>query len=526
MNRNVAAWWGRLKAWWEPKSLTQKLKLGGVAALALALLAVGGRILWGPHWTPLYTNLSPAVAGQITAQLTQMKVPYELTDGGRTILVPAKDVDQARVTLADHNVPQSGTVGLPALNSFTLGETDQELALSQLLATEQELAQTIDSIRGVHASRVLINEPPPSLFGESGNPPTASVFVDLNPGAALSNGQVQGIMNLVAHAVPGLKPDQVSVVDQYGTLLSARAGLSGPAAALAGLSGSELKATEATDAAIASQVQSMLNQVLGPGQAVVRVQAQLNFASGTQTSTTYGTGVVSRTSVSKQTSTSQGGTVIPAGATGNTPTYPAAGTTGPSSSSSSTTTTQYLVPSTRTTTSTPAGSISRLTVAVAVNRRLSPAQVRNLTSLVSQAAGLNPARGDKVTVMGLPFNQTALKQALAAMHAAQVARRDRRYAEAGAAVLAALGLLLWVRSLSRRWGGRLALKANPPAALAGAGGEGALSPASVAALLKTLEKPAPATPADAARQQISEWAARDPEAVARVLRAWVSEDER
>lgn len=522
MNEWIGQYRTKLTDWWKALSAVQRLRYAGAAVLLVALAVTGWHFVASPDWKPLYTNLSPKTAGQITSQLTQMKVPYQLTNQGATILVPARDVDQVRVSLADQNIPSSGKVGLPAPLTFTLGETDQEIALTQLNNLEGTLAATIDSISGVHSSTVMINEPPPTLFGESQGKPTASVFVSLNPGTTLSAGQVRGIMNLVAHSVAGLSVDQVSVVDQSGNVLSAGV-LQNPAVAnVAGMTAAELADQNAVDSQIAANVNSMLTQMLGPGAAVVRVNATLNFNQATVTKTQYGKAVLDSQQIQKQ-SSSQAAGVPPSavGVTGNVPTYPTAGSNGPSQSSKSTTISHWLVDTTRTSQTLPAGNITRLTVAVAVNQNLSAAQARALKNVIAAAAGVNFARGDQVTLYGQTFNRTAVNSALAAMKRAQLNQQIRQGVVIGVVLLVALLALLWIRRLVKRM-------AAQPQLVPGGVSVGAVSEAprlSIAELLDEMRQKQEPSLTDVARKHLDELVNQDPEGVARLIRTWIQEDD-
>ncbi len=519
MNQRVKEFGQKILQWWKRQTLTQRLRFGVLAALSLSVLLVLINWVTSPNWQPLYTNLSPRSAGQITTQLTQMKVPYQLANQGRTVLVPKSHVDQVRVDLADLNIPSS-TVGMPQPLNFSLGETNQEITLTQLADLEATLAQTINSIQGVHTSRVLINQPPPQLFGESAANPTASVFLNLNPGVSLSPSQVRGIMNLVAHSVAGLTPKEVTVVDQAGTLLSQNVLNSQPGSTITGTNQAELTAEDQVDNQIAQNVTSMLDQVLGPGAAVVRVNASLNFNQSTIHSTQYGKSVLSSQQVNTKTS-SQTGTAAPAGAGGNTPAYPVTtGAVGPSKSQSNTTTSHWLVDTTSTRQVVPSGSINRMTVAVAVDKPLSTAQSASLKSLVSSAAGVNAARGDVVTILGQPFNRSQVNQALKQM--AQAQRMQQIHRDILEGVLALLGVILAILL----WRGLSRLRRSSPAptfepAMAGAPSQSL----SVSDLLNEIRQSKEPTAAEAAKGHLEEMLQKDPESAARLIRAWIQEDE-
>ncbi len=518
MNQRVNEYGQQILQWWKRQSLTQRLRTGVVAALAVSVLLVLIHWIGTPNWQPLYTNLNPRSAGQITTQLTQMKVPYQLRNQGHTVLVPKSQVDQVRVNLADLNIPSS-TVGIPQPLSFSLGETNQEITLTQLADLEATLSQTVNAVNGVHSSRVLINEPSPALFGESTASPTASVFLDLNPGASLSPSQVQGIMNLVAHSVAGLTPKEVTVVDQAGTLLSQNALNSQPGSQITGTTQAELAAQDQVDNQIAQNVTSMLDEVLGPGAAVVRVNASLNFNRSRTHSTQYGKSVLSSQQTTTKTATQQGTPQVPAGAQGNTPAYPVtAGAVGPSKSQSNTTTSHWLVDKISTRQVVPSGSINRMTVAVAVDKPLSRAQAASLKSLVSSAAGVNPARGDVITIMGQPFNRSQVDLALKQMAQAQRAQQIHRYIMDGALALLGiiLAILLW-RGLAK-----LRRSSPSPAFEPAVAGSGSLS---VTDLLNEIRQTKEPGTADRAKSHLQEMLQKDPEGAARLIRTWIQEDE-
>src|SRR3984957_149354 len=197
-------------------------------------LAVLGLILGGvafmsseskPSYQPLFTNLQAADSRAVTAQLTTAKVPFQLSDGGSTVLVPAADVDQERVALAEQGLPNSGTVGFSNLekSGITTSEFVQQVEYQQAL--EGQLEQTIESIQGVQSAQVNLVVPQQSDFAIGNQPATtASILVNLTPGTTLSSGQVQGIVHLAASSTPSLSASNVTVVDNHGQVLSSPGG--------------------------------------------------------------------------------------------------------------------------------------------------------------------------------------------------------------------------------------------------------------------------------------------------------------
>ncbi len=489
--------------------------------MGLVVLIVGISLLTRTDWQPLYNNLSAQAAGQITTELTSMKIPYQLTDQGRTVEVPAAEVDQVRVDLASDNIPSTGTVGLPSPVSFSLGETDQEIQINQLIDTEAMLESTIDSISGIKSSKVLINQPSPSLFGEGASQASASVFVDLNSGATLNAGQVRGIMNLVAHAVSGLSLQQVSVVDQYGTVLSAGALNTTPSSSAAGQASQELAAEQDVDNQIETEVSSLLTQVLGPGNAVVRVNTTLNFNNREVRQVLYGKGALASQSLNTSSSKSASTAVTGAGSTSNTPTYPST-TSGPSTSSSRDVTNHYDVTQTVSDETIPAGGIEHMSVAVAVDQGMSAAKVQALKNLVVQAAGVNLKAGDQVDILAEPFNHALVKQALASIAATQKANRLHQQIEAAMAFLALVLVIVGIRRMLKNQAQRRTELMESRELYLAAGG----APMRVADYLPD-PRPELAEPTvyEQARTHLTATARDNPETVARLIRTWLAEDE-
>ena len=206
-----------------------------------------------PSYTVLFANLQPQAAGQVTQQLTTNHVPYELTDGGTTVLVPESDVNQERISLAEAGLPSGGTITFSTLAStgITSSQFVQDVDYQQALSAQ--LAQAIESIQGVQSAQVQLVVPQQSTFavGTTGNP-SASVLVALDPGTTLTTTQVQAIVHLTASAVPSLSPSNVTVVDNQGDVLSAP-GIDNGAS-------SDDQETISYDNYVAGQVNALLNR--------------------------------------------------------------------------------------------------------------------------------------------------------------------------------------------------------------------------------------------------------------------------
>ncbi|HXZ61620.1 MAG TPA: hypothetical protein VEG62_02680, partial [Acidimicrobiales bacterium] len=162
-----------------------------MVVLALVAAAVGGLVFMRaesrPSYQPLFTNLQPADAGAITQQLTSAKVPYQLADNGSEVLVPAADVDQERIALAEQGLPQAGNVGFSNLEKSGVTTSDFVQQVEYQQALEAQLESTIESIQGVQSAQVSLVVPQQSDFAiGTQQTTTASILVDLSPGTVLS----------------------------------------------------------------------------------------------------------------------------------------------------------------------------------------------------------------------------------------------------------------------------------------------------------------------------------------------------
>ncbi len=234
-------------------------------------------------YQPLYTNLDPAEAAEITGYLTDRGISYKLGAGGTAIEVPEGDLYEARIGLASEGLPHSGTVGYSIFDETNLGMTDFLQKLNFRRALEGELARTISSLNEVQAARVHIVIPEERLFAEQQKEATASVVLKLRRIGGLSKSQINGITNLVASSVEGLQPNNITIVDYDGNMLSSRT--SGDE--LAVMTGTQIEMTRQVERGLEEKAQSMLDGVLGPGKGIVRVTAELNFQQYSKTSELY-----------------------------------------------------------------------------------------------------------------------------------------------------------------------------------------------------------------------------------------------
>lgn len=368
-------------------------------AIVVAIVFVLSSVTSKPTYGVLFTNLSASDAGAITAKLTSAGVPYQLEDSGSVIEVPQNMVDQERIAMAQAGLPANSTVGLSLLSKvgITTSQITQQADYQEAL--QGQLEQTIDAINGVQSSQVNLALPPTDVFAVGGNQtPTASVIVTLDNGVTLSSTQVQAIVHLVASAIPNMSANGVTVADQNGTLLAA------PGQAISGTS--LASQDQAYDSEVETSVQSMLDSILGPNEANVRVAATLDPNSTTiksqQIPTVKGKPqtVITHSNTSNQTFNGTGtvaggtlGAIVPPNGNGTKSNY-----TDKSADNT------YAVGQIDQTTVQPPGQLQRLSVAVVINSKLKTKySLTAIKNMVQAAAGVVPKRGDTLSVVSLPF---------------------------------------------------------------------------------------------------------------------------
>lgn len=410
-----------------------------VVGIAVVTLVVGGIFFaqWAskPNMVPLFSNLSSDDAASITSKLQSSHVSYKLADGGNTIMVAQSQVYQTRLDMASAGLPNGGNSGYTLLDKQGITTSDFIEHVDYQRALEGELAKTIQSIQGVDAASVNLVIPQSDVFSGDSQKPTASVLVKTTGGQQLTNQQVTSIINLVGGAVEGLDPKNVSVTDDKGrNLATAGQGVNGGAG-----DGSDQSATtNALESDLNSKIQALLTPVLGSGKAVVQTNADLNWDKVSQTSEIYNPDNRPVTPLSQSTQTesyngSGAGTAatgcLGAGVTVTSNTCVNGNTSGTGSStpySSQNNTQDNGVDKTVKQTETTPGSINRLSVAVLLDSNVPNVDVAQVQQLVTQAAGLQSARGDTVSISKMPFDSTQANSDKAALQAANKAKQSQQ----------------------------------------------------------------------------------------------------
>ncbi|HEU0071333.1 MAG TPA: flagellar basal-body MS-ring/collar protein FliF [Alphaproteobacteria bacterium] len=380
--------------------------------------------LTAPDMALLYNDLSTSDSGRIVSKLESMNVPYELRGNGTTIMVPNDQVLRLRMSMAQEGLPAGGTIGYEIFDkSESLGTSSFVLNINHLRALEGELSRTIGSLAYVRSARVHLALPRRELFQRDQQEPTASVVLQMNGGRRLDKSEVAAIQNLVAAAVPRLKPARISIVDAQGTLL-ARGQDGDPATAGNGAqSGDEARIAYETRAV--RMVEDMLERILGAGRARVEVSAEMDFDRISTTSEKYdpdGQVVRSTQTVAENSNSKEAGSQtvsVQNNIPGQTPPSEGAGGTA-NASNRNEETVNYEISRTTQTHVRETGSVKRLSVAVAVDgnydaqKTYQPRSAEDLAQLgrlVKSAVGFDEKRGDSFEIANMRFAGNGIDEA-------------------------------------------------------------------------------------------------------------------
>ena len=258
------------------------LLLGGLAAIFAVLLG-SYFYMREPAYKVLFSNVSDRDGGQITEALQKLNVPYKLTDSG-VIEIPSARVYDTRLKLAAQGLPKASGVGFELMDNQKFGISQFAEQVNYQRAVEGELARTVESLDVVEHARVHLAIPKQSVFVREQQPSTASVMLTLRPGFILDAGQIAGIRNLVASAVPGLSQKNITIVDQEGNLISKHPDLDD---GLSGLSRRQLDYVRQVEQGLTKRIEAILEPIVGAGNVRAEVTAALDFSETEQTSENF-----------------------------------------------------------------------------------------------------------------------------------------------------------------------------------------------------------------------------------------------
>ncbi|MDY6986500.1 MAG: flagellar basal-body MS-ring/collar protein FliF [Thermodesulfobacteriota bacterium] len=403
-----------------------------IALLCLLTVTVAGFVFllrWTgqPDYQLLYSNLDSEDAGAILAKLKDSKIPYQISSNGTAILIPKEAIYETRLELASQGLPRGSGVGFEIFDNTKLGMTEFVQTVNYQRAVQGELSRTINGFVEVDSSRVHIVIPPKSLFLKDQEPATASVVLNLSRGRRLNDDQVQGIIHLVSSSVSGLTPENVTVVDHHGNMLT---GLK-PAFPMGQATSNQLEFQQKLERTYEERVKTMLETALGQGKAIVRVSSTMDFTRYEKTEEMYNKDnqVVRSEQLFSEASNSP--SLSPIGVPGVVSNLSEGEATATADTQSPSfqkqdRTINYEIGKVTSRTVDPVGTLSKISVAVLVDGTTKLVQVEDkgeeewkyfprtaeemtkLEGIVKRAVNFDAQRGDEIEVVNIPFETSNL----------------------------------------------------------------------------------------------------------------------
>ena len=446
------------------------VRLAAIGAVAIGLIAFFAFVttrLSTADMTLLYGDLDLADSSEIASRLDGLDIPYQIRGNGAAIMVPGDQVDRARLLIAQDGLPKGGSLGYEIFDRTEgFGSSNFVQNINRLRALEGELSRTIGTIANVRQARVHLVLPERQLFSRDRQDSSASVFLRLRGG--LSGQQIVAVQHLVAAAVPGLEPQNVSVVDDRGTLLAR----GGEGEGAMGLSTAE-EMRRNYELRLSQSLEDLLARTVGAGKVRAQISADMDFDRVTSTEELFDpNSQVARSSqlVEETSESNEDDGSDPISVANTLPEADALAPLGGASASNRTETLQetvnYEISRTVLNTIRDSGIVRRLSVAVLIDgtyeavaegdpvyQPRSDEELAQIDALVRSAIGFDAARGDTVEIINMQF--VSPEEPLGAEDAGLMLGLDRhdilRIAELLVmAVVAVLVIVLVVRPLLNR----------------------------------------------------------------------------
>jgi flagellar M-ring protein FliF len=512
----------QLQALWSSLTKWQRISIVAAAVLVsggiLALALVMGRTVY----EPVFTGLEARDQDAVIEYLKEQKIPYRTDSSSNSILVPSANVYESRIALAAKGIPTGGIIGFERFDNARIGRTSFQEKVDYYRALEGELARTIREMNAVSSARVSIVVPESKLFLEQQRPSTAAVLLKLRPGAEFGQEHARAVVHLVASSVEGLTPDNVTMVDADGQIpfddilddtLTIQNGKQ--------LVLKQRQFEQQYELELERKLKDTLEKVYGPGRVKAAVRVELDFDRKQDSKRTVFTlpdknhGPVQSEQNTEESYTGPAGITggIP-GTTTNIPGYVVNSGTGSENATydRSDNVTNYDNSTHESSTVETQGKIKRLTATVLIDGTMEQPEIDSWRGAVATAIGADDERGDRISIMAMPFD-TSIADAYAARLAAE--RRQRVIAGVSSlAVLLAAALALaamWVRKRRNAAAMRGEQRADD----------------AVPSLRELLENPDLMTAQgelSVLEEQLRNYALNNPEELANLIKNWVVDD--
>lgn len=354
-----------------------------------------------PNWSILYSDLTENDAASVVAHLKEAGYAYKLSDDKKTVFVSSSLKEQLRIEVAENDIIQDSNPGFELLDKVNFGATDFHNKLTKQRIYQGEITRTIERINGIKKARVQIAEPDRSVFSDRDEAPSASVMLILETGHKLKASQIRAIKNLVAYAVPRLKPERVFLTDQKGRALSSDISKNS----------SDIESYRVSfETQTSRKIEKVLEKIVGRDNVSVEVSAKMNFDSTRATFERYipmgdNKSVIASSHEEKEIYGTGGKKKSEAEtAAQNSPQTPESDDEKKKMNYSKTkTSNNYNVSKEVRQVVYAPGKLQRMTIAVALNKVLTSKEKEELTNLVMSASGADMARGDIINITSMQF---------------------------------------------------------------------------------------------------------------------------
>lgn len=414
---------GALADIWKNIGIGQKVSIILITLVSAGI--IGGILYFGsrPDWRILYSDLDSKTAAKVCDIIRDNNVPMNITNGGRTIMVPSKDVYAMRMKVAGEGVAVDAKgSGFELFDNMQLGLTDRQQQIAYQRAIQGELSRMIAEMPGIVDSKVMVTMPRKSIFKKDENRPTASIMLVMNRGSALSPDQINSIRYMVASAVPEMTPNDVTITDNRGRLLQRQTGADGAAGSDPG---SRLELSRSIENDLKEKAEAILRPIVGAERVVAMVSCDIDFEKidrVIESINTEQTAVISEKIVSddaQRSGASRGN--APGAAANAAPREQVVAVNNPDAAAGQNRTLveqrktverQYVIPKSMEKVSISGGRVKRLSVAVTVgyndgDKPWSDEQMNSFERLIAAAVGVDNYILDKsikpVTVRQMPF---------------------------------------------------------------------------------------------------------------------------
>lgn len=441
--------------------IAQKIAAPALLIFCIWAVVFASRLATQADYAVLYSDLASNDAAAVVQRLKELKVPYQLV-GNSISVSPPSQIHELRLTLASEGIPKTGTVGFELFDGTNFATTTMGEMVKKQRALQGELERTIMSLGAVLVARVHISQPEKTIFAKQAQEPGASVLLKLKPGSELDKKQIKGIANFVATGVEGLKPENVTIIDESGNLLTSKNSEGDDF----GVDATRLQYVREVERGYVQRIESMLSQVLGPGRVVARVTADIDFSSNEREEESYDPGskvIRSERSIEEGLGTTQRGGIP--GVVSNLSNDPQANANNPGMAEQNSrreNVKNFEVSRAIVRSAQARGKLVRLSTAVLIDGKyaeipnpdadakapgkaernyqpLSSEMLSQVEGVVKSAVGFDATRGDVVTVENVPFfgSDQSLNAELAK------AQQDFQYYNYGGMMIAVFVLLLF-----------------------------------------------------------------------------------